>query len=137
MTTSIRMIFDHLVIKKVYSQLHYLCQHKIHISATKRWYCCWGTNYRVTTTLIHYYFIVVVKACVCYFLSNFDCFTKWSPFKNYEKRFLFYLKNSFHSWDIQIFVNFSLPFHTFQIQKDKWKWNNLWCHELACINLQM
>ena len=29
------------------------------------------------------------------------------------------------------------PFHTFQIQKDKWKWNNLWCHELTCINLQM
>ena len=24
----------------------------------------------------------------------------------------------------QIFI-FSLPFHTFQIQKDKWKWNNL------------
>ena len=22
------------------------------------------------------------------------------------------------------FCNFSLPFHTFQIQKDKWKWNN-------------
>ena len=35
------------------------------------------------------------------------------------------------------FCIFSLPFHTFQIQKDKWKWNNLWCHELACINLQM
>ena len=32
------------------------------------------------------------------------------------------------------FCNFSLPFHTFQIQKDKWKWNNLWCHELPCIN---
>ena len=24
----------------------------------------------------------------------------------------------------------------FQIQKDKWKWNNL-CHRLSCINLQM
>ena len=32
---------------------------------------------------------------------------------------------------------FSFPFHNFQTQKDKWKWNNLWCHELACINLQM
>ena len=59
-----------------------------------------------------------------------------SPLKT-MKCFLFYLKTSFHSWDIQIFVIFSLPFHTFQIQKDKWKWNNLWCHELACINLQM
>ena len=42
-----------------------------------------------------------------------------------------------HSRDIHIFVIFSIPFHTFQIQNDKWKWNNLWCHELACINLQM
>ena len=33
--------------------------------------------------------------------------------------------SSFRSRDIQIFVIFSLSFHTFQIQKDKWKWNNL------------
>ena len=44
------------------------------------------------------------------------------PFKNYEKCFLFHLKSSFGSRDIQIF---SLPFHTLQIQKAKWKWNNL------------
>ena len=31
----------------------------------------------------------------------------------------------FSSQDIQIFVIFSFPSHTFQIQKDKWKWNNL------------
>ena len=47
------------------------------------------------------------------------------PSKNYEKCFLFHLKSSFHSRDIQIFVIFSLPFHTVQIQKGKWKWNNL------------
>ena len=35
------------------------------------------------------------------------------------------------------FCNFSLHFQTFQIQKNKWKWNNLWCHELICINLQL
>ena len=55
---------------------------------------------------------------------------------NFEKCFLFHLKRSFPSRDIQIFVIFSLPFYTFQIQKDKWKWNNL-CYELACINLHM
>ena len=77
------------------------------------------------------------KACISYFLSNFYFFTNWWPLKNYEKCFLFHLKTSFCSRDIQIFVIFSLPFYTFQIQKDKWKWNNLWCHELACINLQM
>ena len=40
---------------------------------------------------------VLLKACVRYFLSNFDFFTKCLPFKNYEKRFLFHLKSSFHS----------------------------------------
>ena len=42
-------------------------------------------------------------------------------------KFLFFhqmKKFSFHSRDIQIFVIFSLPFNTFQIHKDKWKWNN-------------
>ena len=47
---------------------------------------------------------------------------------------LFFLKNSFYSQDIQILVILSLPFHTFQIQKDIKKPNNLWFHELACIN---
>ena len=32
-------------------------------------------------------------------------------------------------------LNFSLPFHTFEIQKEKWKWNNLWCHKLTCMIL--
>ena len=48
-----------------------------------------------------------------------------SPSKNYKKCFLFHRKRSFRSRDIQIFVIFSLPFYTFQIQKDKWKWNNI------------
>ena len=50
--------------------------------------------------------------------------------------FLFHLKNFFLPQDIQVFVVVFLVYHTFQIQKDKWKWNNL-CHELACINLQV
>ena len=29
-------------------------------------------------------------------------------------------KSCFHSRDIQMFVIFSLPFHSFQVQKDKW-----------------
>ena len=37
-------------------------------------------------------------------------FTKWWPFKNYERCFLFCIKSSFHSWDIHIFVIF--PFFT-------------------------
>ena len=51
-----------------------------------------------------------VKACVCYFLSNFYFSTyNDSPLKT-EKCFLFHLKSSFCTRDIQIFVIFSLPF---------------------------
>ena len=41
-----------------------------------------------------------------------------SPSKT-EKCFLFHLKSSFHSRDIQTFVFSPLLFHLFQIQKDK------------------
>ena len=40
-------------------------------------------------------------------------------FENEGVLILFHLKSSFRSRDIQIFVFFSLPFHIFQIQKDK------------------
>ena len=39
----------------------------------------------------------------------FYFFTKWQPFKNYEKCFLFHWKSSSHSRDIQIFVFRSSP----------------------------
>ena len=48
-----------------------------------------------------------------------------SPLQNCEKYFLFHIKSSFRSRDIQILMIFYLPFHTLLIQKDKWKWNNL------------
>ena len=38
------------------------------------------------------------------FSSNLFFFTKWEPFKNYEKCLLFHLKSSFRSRDIQFFV---------------------------------
>ena len=59
----------------------------------------------------------------------------------YKKCFLFYflLKKLFSFSRYSNFYNFTLPFifFTFQIQKDKQKWNNLRSHELACINLQL
>ena len=70
------------------------------------------------------------KACTCYFWFSLQMVTH----QNYEKCFLFHLKSPIHSRNIQIFVIFSLPFHTLQIQKDKWNRNNLKCRELACIN---
>ena len=50
------------------------------------------------------WFLLTLKACVRYFLSNF--FIKWQAFKNFEKIFLSHLKSSFRSRDIQFFVIF-------------------------------
>ena len=49
----------------------------------------------------------------------------FSPNDSPLKTMKIYLKSSFRSRDIQILVIFSFPFHTFQIQNEKWKWNNL------------
>ena len=38
--------------------------------------------------------ILKTKACVRYFLSNFYFFTKWYPFKNYEKFFFCFMKKA-------------------------------------------
>ena len=77
---------------------------------------------------------VFLKLVSAIFLSNFYFFHQmialqklWKMFISSKKVFLF----SRYS----IFVIFSLSYQNFQIQKDKWKWDNLWCHELACINL--
>ena len=50
-----------------------------------------------------------------------------SPSKTMKSVFYFIYKAYLHSQDshFQCFEFFSRPFHTFQIQKDKWKWNNL------------
>ena len=79
----------------------------------------------------------ILKLMSAIFYQIFISSQNDSHLKTMKNVFLFHLKSSSCSRDIQIFVIFSFPFHTFQIQKDKWKWNNLWCHELACINLQM
>ena len=76
------------------------------------------------------------KACVGYFFSNFMFSSNDSPSKTMKNVFLFHWKSSFRSRDIKIFVIFSLFFNIFQIQKGKWKWNNL-CHKLSCIYLQI
>ena len=78
----------------------------------------------------------VLKLVSAIFYEFFIFLPSDSPSKTVKNVFLFHLKSSFRSRDIQIFVIFPLPFYIFQIQKNKWKWNNWWCHELACINLQ-
>ena len=60
-------------------------------------------------------------------------FYQISPLKTMKNVFYFIWKSLF-VLEIFNFLYFFLPL---QVQKDKSKWNNLWCHELTCINLQM
>ena len=70
---------------------------------------CYLAASRPTLTLMCFIKSCMFKACVCYFFIKILYFTKWHPFKNYEKCFLFHLKSSFWSQDIQIFVFLSSP----------------------------
>ena len=79
--------------------------------------------------------MALLKLVSAIFYQIFGFSRNDSPLKTMKNVFLFHLKSSFRSRDIKIFVIFSLLFHTSQIQKGKWKWNNL-CHEMTCINLQ-
>ena len=68
---------------------------------------------------------------------KFLFFHQMIALKKICKMFLISSKKLFSFLRYSIFFYFSPRFHTFQTQKDKWMWNNLCCHQLACINLQM
>ena len=68
---------------------------------------------------------LLLKLVSAIFYQIFIFLSNDSPSKTMKKCFLFHLKISFHSRDIQIFVIFSLPFQNYKIQKGKQKWNNL------------
>ena len=70
------------------------------------------------------------------FLINFLFLHLMTSLQNLWKIIFISSKKFFLFSRYSSFCNFFLPFHTFQIQKDNWKRNNL-CHELTCINLQM
>ena len=71
------------------------------------------------------------RACVCYFLSNFYFSPIDSPSKP-SKCFLFHLKSSFRSRNIQIFVFLSSPVFFFVSHcLNGWSMKNLWCHQLS------
>ena len=78
-----------------------------------------------------------LKLASAIFYQIFIFSTNDSLSKTVKNVLKFHLKSSFRSRDIKIFCNFPLPLHTSQIQMNKWKWNNLWCHKLACINLRV
>ena len=82
-------------------------------------------------------FFMIFKAPVCYFSSNLTFSPNGSPSKTIKKMSFISSKKLFLFSRYSVFCNFTLPFYISQIQKDTWNWNNLWCYELACINLQM
>ena len=55
--------------------------------------------------------------------------------RNYKNKFLFHLKSSFRSRDIQIFVIFSLPFHISRFIRTNG--SGIICYELGCIKMQV
>ena len=55
------------------------------------------------------YTVPTESLCPLFFIK-FLFFTKWKPFKNYEKCFTFLLKTFYCSGDIQIFANLSSLF---------------------------
>ena len=74
---------------------------------------------------MHLKIVLKFGLAIVYQIFTFSPNDNFVTFKNYKKYSLFHQKSSFRSQDIQTFVIFSLPFHIFRIQKDKWKWNNL------------
>ena len=78
----------------------------------------------------------VWSLCPLFFI-NFLFFTKWKPFKNYEYMFFISSKKLFSFSRYSSLCNFFPSFPHFPDSKGKSKWNNLWCHKLTCINLQM
>ena len=73
-------------------------------------------------TVCYILYISVLKLVSAIFYQIFIFSSNDRPSKTMKN---VHVKSSFRSRDIQIFLTFSLPFHTFQIQKGKWKWNNL------------
>ena len=66
------------------------------------------------------------------FFFKFLCFHQMIGLQKLWKLFLFHLKSCFRSWNIQIFVIFSLPFHTFQIQPNRLVWDIYCAHAYLC-----
>ena len=68
------------------------------------------------------------------FLIKFLFFNRMKVLQKLWKMFFISLKKLYLFSRYSNFCNFLLPIHTFQIKKDKGKWNNV-RHLLACIDL--
>ena len=104
------------------------------------WNCTWFGELENSTAHVRFhqiYILIGSLKLVSAFFIKFLFFHQMIGLQNLWKMFFIWSKNLFSFLRYPNFCNFSLPFHTFEIQKGKWKWNNSWCHKLAWINLQM
>ena len=74
---------------------------------------------KTSSTLSRNLNYIYLKIVFATFYQTFIFSPNDRPSKNCEKCFSFHLKTFCRSRDIQVFGIFSLPSHTFQIQKDK------------------
>ena len=109
------------------NQFTSLCHYKLHGKSSK---------YQFLIKLDKLNLGTIQSLCPLFFIK-FLLFLQMIALQKLEKMFFISSKKFFSFLRYSIFCNFSLPFQTFHIQQDKWKWNNVWCHELTCINLQM
>ena len=79
---------------------------KVQEKLQKAVYCKQFTNSKYLHDLLNH---ACFSWCLLFF-SKFLFFTKWYPFKNCEKCFLFHQKSSFRAQDIEIDVFSSSPF---------------------------
>ena len=124
----------------VYSLLYYDCHHQwqpsgfppdifrgIPLESSQSIYHC-GRIESVSWCMVTFSDMCVIFSKPRHFkpVSTIFLFFHWMiALQKLWKCFLFYLKNSFRFWSVYIFVFFYLAFHFFQVQKDKWMWNNL------------
>ena len=83
---------------------------------------------------INWYEPIHTQSLCPLFFIKFLFFTKWYPFKNYEKCFLFHLESSFRSRDIQILVYSSVFFPVNHYFRSWFKENIKVYDVINCLN---
>ena len=105
---------------------------KFQNQTTKRFFIEFFTKFVVFMLFV---IIAILELVSAIFYQFFFFFHQMKALQKLWKMFFISSKKLFLFLRYSHFCIFSLPFHTFQTLKNKWKCNNLWCHELACINL--
>ena len=96
--------------------------------------CKFAFNFMILVNRIT--LVISLKLMSTIFLIKFLFFHQMIALKKLWKMFFISSKKLFLFLRLSNFCNFFPSFPNFP-NSNNWMWNNLWCHELACINLQM